>query len=400
MEKNKCKLCFILMAGVVVMTMMSACTEELLPMHNTAPPPAASPQSDETISTIPALTPSSSIESAKYFKKLSENVIVDADVNYGDMQKYQFPSVMVERKHFDIGRIRSIFFLDYEPEVLEADGRTIFTGADMQLNIGEGEILFETQLSKYLQEFVVTDEGEFKTIDHYRADSLDFMSKNEAIRTATILLDQLGIQCISEPLIYALDDRTLQAEQDVYAEKIEDDEWLLDMLQAGKIKLKDKWTAADECYYIIFNANINDLPVDSMGYMLQQSDGIHVDGSRIEIIVSKNGVSYCSAGVIYEIMENTQAFPIIQLDEALDYVKNRYEQIILYEPITIEHISLMYCPVLTKIDRDSSGSIITQEYEMVPAWILKAKQMVNVRGETRLNDFRIIINALTGEFIE
>ena len=84
----------------------------------------------------------------------------------------------------------------------------------------------------------------------------------------------------------------------------------------------------------------------------------------------------------------------------LDIVSEKYNQIILENPITIKNISLQYCVVPTKIDRDSSGTIINQEFEMVPAWILNTVQTVNARGKTIKENIDIIINAQTGDFIE
>ena len=150
-------------------------------------------------------------------------------------------------------------------------------------------------------------------------DSLGFASKENAVQEAAHLLEQLGIRSLSEPLIYALDAQTLQKEQDIYEKKIKENEWLTDMKNTGKIKLKEEWTVAGECYDIIFNVVMNGLPVTPTGYTMQQSGGVAVDGSRVEVIVSADGISYCSVyGLYEEVSKKTSPSPVLSLDEALD----------------------------------------------------------------------------------
>lgn len=118
------------------------------------------------------------------------------------------------------------------------------------MNVGDGDLQYQTELSRYLLEFITIDDVDTKNIDHFQSDSLNFMPKQDAIFLATKFLNELGIEQISTPQVYALDAQTLQQEQNLYLQKIQNDEWLTDLFKNGKITLKDQWGLEDECYYI------------------------------------------------------------------------------------------------------------------------------------------------------
>lgn len=342
-----------------------------------------------------------STETQTFSSAFGENIVVNADTNNIQVLENQiYSSALVKKKSFNINKICSIFFGNSKPKIRVADDRTICTLNDKQLNVGDGDLQYQTELSRYLLEFITIDDVDTKNIDHFQSDSLNFMPKQDAIFLATKFLNELGIEQISTPQVYALDAQTLQQEQNLYLQKIQNDEWLTDLFKNGKITLKDQWGLEDECYYIFFNVTTNDLPMNTDSYVIQAADGFPVDGTCAKIIISKNGISYCDIGIIYDkISQFPETFHIITLNEALSILSKRYNQIILIKPIQISHIRLVYCALPTEITRDSSGKITSQEYTIVPTWTFKGTKEATIRGEIVINNITLLINAKTGEFI-
>ena len=51
--------------------------------------------------------------------------------------------------------------------------------------IYEGSITYKTSLSNYINEIIITDDVPSKNIDNFKKDSLEFMTKRQAIDKAT-----------------------------------------------------------------------------------------------------------------------------------------------------------------------------------------------------------------------
>ena len=369
---------------------LSACSEKLDSSDN-----------DNSISNIDNKSISNYDEIENNYTRISENIVLEKDINSIEIKDKNFNIIPVKIKSFDFDKFSSMLFNNTIPIVNNEDSFSTYTYEDKELIIYEGSITYKTSLSNYINEIIITDDVPSKNIDNFKKDSLEFMTKRQAIDKATEFLDKLEISYLKEPKVYALDVNTLIKEQDLYQKEIEQDDWFKEMQQKGKIKLKDEWKTSDECYYLFFDVSLENTKIYPNSYTIQESNGFPVDGSKIKIMISKDGIIYCDIGVIYEkINSETKHAKIISIDDMLDIVSEKYNQIILENPITIKNISLQYCVVPTKIDRDSSGTIINQEFEMVPAWILNTVQTVNARGKTIKENIDIIINAQTGDFIE
>ncbi len=375
---------------LLICLILSACSEKLDSSDN-----------DNLKSNIDNKSISNYDEIENNYTRISENIVLEKDINSVEIKDKDFNIIPVKIKSFDFDKFSSMLFNNTIPIVNNEDSFTTYTYEDKELIIYEGSITYKTSLSNYINEIIITDDVPSKNIDNFKKDSLEFMTKRQAIDKATEFLDKLEISYLKEPKVYALDVNTLIKEQDLYQKEIEQDDWFKEMQQKGKIKLKDEWKTSDECYYLFFDVSLENTKIYPNSYTIQESNGFPVDGSKIEIMISQDGIIYCDIGVIYEkINSETKHAKIISLDDMLDIVSEKYNQIILENPITIKNISLQYCVVPTKIDRDSSGTIINQEFEMVPAWILNTVQTVNARGKTIKENIDIIINAQTGDFIE
>lgn len=375
---------------LLICLILSACSEKLDSSDN-----------DNLKSNIDNKSISNYDEIENNYTRISENIVLEKDISSVEIKDKDFNIIPVKIKSFDFDKFSSMLFNNTIPIVNNEDSFTTYTYEDKELIIYEGSITYKTSLSNYINEIIITDDLPSKNIDNFKKDSLEFMTKRQAIDKATEFLDKLEISYLKEPKVYALDVNTLIKEQDLYQKEIEQDDWFKEMQQKGKIKLKDEWKTSDECYYLFFDVSLENTKIYPNSYTIQESNGFPVDGSKIEIMISQDGIIYCDIGVIYEkINSETKHAKIISLDDMLDIVSEKYNQIILENPITIKNISLQYCVVPTKIDRDSSGTIINQEFEMVPAWILNTVQTVNARGKTIKENIDIIINAQTGDFIE
>lgn len=238
-------------------------------------------------------------------------------------------------------------------------------------------------------------------------DDLTFMTKSDAVTICTDILDKLSINYLDNPEIYSLDYEGLKLKYD----EALNDEYLSNLINIGKIPSKDNWSKDDEGYFIIFTTKIGDLPLSSIGYD-DKNTTYSVEGSQIICFVNKDGLdSIKSQGNIYT-KTSTMDSPsnLISLEESVEILKSKYENIILTNENVIEEISLQYIPCIKDI-QSIDDSLLATEYYFKPAWVFKIKS--NLPDDDRsthrsstsesLPSYTYIfenINAITGEFIE
>ena len=80
----------------------------------------------------------------------------------GEKQNSSYPSAEVRFKHFDADQVRTVSFGDDNPEKMTGEERTLYSKTDRQLNVSESDFKYETQLSRYVHEFVSMEEGVFR----------------------------------------------------------------------------------------------------------------------------------------------------------------------------------------------------------------------------------------------
>lgn len=372
------------------LTLLSACTDEKMTLQ------------EKGRSETPAVnTAAPAANNAKTYKAtLSDKLIVDATIDAPDVKE---ASVLpVEEAIFDSRKLCDTFLgsKDVKQEKNNSPDTSYVLG-NKKLIIGQGQYFrFETSLGIYADN--VVDDGQdseaSKNTDKFKLNELDFMPKQKAVEKAEDILKALNITPHMPPKVYALDYETLQQEQEMLLK----DEGFKSFVDVGKIKLKDKWAKEDECYYMIFKMDFHGIPCDTTHYIIQ-SNGIIVDGGRIIIIYSKNGIELFNVnGTLYHQKDSkVNASKLISIEQALDSLKEKYASVILKDELKVTGISLIYEPVLINCTiNPKTGELSNKQMELVPAWIFNAEQNYSKTGKSYMKYSTVRINAITGKEIQ
>ncbi|PXV88362.1 hypothetical protein C8E03_10885 [Lachnotalea glycerini] len=116
------------------------------------------------------------------------------------------------------------------------------------------------------------------------------------------------------------------------------------------------------CYYIVWNQkSVNGESIMSENYSSNTLSGIgNCRGDYISAIVNEEGIVTFNSKVNYELDKSKCDEQIIDVEAALNCIKEKYSYIILEDPITITEIN--FCYTYTLIDRNSLT------YEFIPTW--------------------------------
>lgn len=328
-----------------------------------------------------------------YKKTLTNHLKVDAIVEVPKVK--DIPTLEVTENGFDENNLINIFLGTKDVKKQKSSGETNYTSNNKTLKIinETGCFSLNTPFGDYAKSIVNTP----NEVNNFKMDELNFMTKLKAIEEVKIIFNKLNITPHISPKIYSLDYNTLQKEQDNLM-KNKDFKWFVD---SGKIKLKDKWTKDDECYYIIFKINIHDIPCDPIGYTIKSSE-IVIPGSEVRAIVSKNGIeSFEIIGSIYnEKSAKKSTSPIINIDQAVDALKEKFSKIILTSEVKVTDISIVYVPIIVNCKTDpKTGSLLNKQLEMVPAWHFNLEENFSKNGKNETISFVVRINAITGKEI-
>ncbi|MEW9095590.1 MAG: hypothetical protein AB2417_10965 [Clostridiaceae bacterium] len=328
----------------------------------------------------------------KYKKELASNISVDAKVSIP--KEKSIPILSVSGMKFNVEKARQLFMEDINVKVekrtdtvgSEKVEETIYNTEDgRNLRVSKGRMHYRTPASESIANIL-----NFVDKDSWEAEKVGFMTPEEAIKKAIYYLKELNINYDSSPEIYALDYKTFQEQQD---RLLEEDDFSQFLVDEGKIKLKN-WSKEDEVYYMIFKSNIDGVPITSESYTLQSVDW-HMEGSSIKIIVSKNGIEdFSIESYMYEKMSVKDEDPsLISIDEALDKLKSKYDNVISNDDFKVTDIKLQYVPTIIKNKRT--------EFELYPTWCFKVEQsgIDEKINEEFTHTFTVLINGVTGEEI-
>lgn len=147
------------------------------------------------------------------------------------------------------------------------------------------------------------------------------------------------------------------------------------------------WSEDDNCYYFRLYQSVDNIPVANIVHG-NIDDGSAISENNIQVVYSKDGIQYLNCEFLYSIDEKSkEKVELISLDEALETVKNKYNNIIIFSEIDITNIDFSYVSV-----RNSKND---NDFKLVPAWVFELHQ----NDEEQDNCEYIIVNAETGEEI-
>lgn len=118
-----------------------------------------------------------------------------------------------------------------------------------------------------------------------------------------------------------------------------------------------EWSEAADYYYVRARQTVDNVPIFT-GRAGSSDTGTSSFGTQIKAVITENGIEYLFINVPYRIIEEAKInIDFITLEKAEEIIKNKFEDLLTFEPITIENVELVYIPL-------HSGN----ELILTPAW--------------------------------
>jgi hypothetical protein len=330
---------------------------------------------------------------------LAENVVVDADVTVpGDSD---IPVLDVGLVSFDSAKVKGVLFPD-EQTTLESLPRNQFFAGEQIMTSRERDascefysddstlmvsnLLFRTALSDYVFNVVLwqpNDYGNNLALFSSGA-ALPFASHDAALKTVVEAVKGLGLEFTpGSAAVYALDHQTMETTQK-------------QMIASGdhdgpkETHWKSKWGVGDDCYFVVMDCVVGDLPAASFDTSSPLEDR-PFNGSQIRALYSRDGLAYLDVSQLYSVKSAAAPAPVVPVEDAIDTVGAKFASLITASQYKITGIALRYVPRF----KDNSRSSL----QLVPAWELLVHELSVDPRDGRAVDLprHILVDAYTGK---
>lgn len=213
--------------------------------------------------------------------------------------------------------------------------------------------------------------------------NIDGIEKSDALDSANHIISLLDINDIlGEPQVYSMDAvsvNNLQDEYDArdkYGEKV------------------SKWNAEQEAYLLIYPVLYQNIPSLNM---TATGENELISSSKAYFIYGRNGLIAFSVSGFFDVKNTVQESYVYSPLDAIQNIKNSFENIIMDSEIEISLVKLAY---ITRCDFDN-----IKEQQIEPVWFIDGKYTNstsdNVDGkDVPIDDsYTTIISAVSGETI-
>ncbi len=213
-----------------------------------------------------------------------------------------------------------------------------------------------------------SDKGNADQFEHI-GDDLDFCTREEAVKSVKNTLSELGISVSDKAAVYSLFQNDMQSVVDAECAKGTfyqfDDEW-------NRVPV-DSYTVQknQECYYIVFNAEYNGVPVYNETLYYMTIKDVAIFHPTITAIYSANGLIELKVSEYRVAAEQGEKISqLISPESAAQAVGDKYKDVVGMEKIEFDKMSLMY--VYTPYSEN--GKIVSYKTNMSPAWVCTIKK--------------------------
>ena len=318
---------------------------------------------------------------------LNKSVTVDAKLNIPkQLSSFKMNKVKAHRPLIDSEKAKDFFFkkgthltkqLDKgysSREIGDYDIDLYYNADDSVLSCEKMDIIYtDFNIDSILKCVYTNPEIDSYNLDKYSlTDNLPFASREEVFQKIKNAYKTLSnVQISDDYQVYALDYKTLNKEEvptDVYGDIQESER-------------KQNWSHDDDTYYFILHQSINNVPIRQQGYG-DGYDGTGVDDTSLEVYYSKNGWISFDERWAYIFEETTEEQTILNINEALNCLKRKYELIASLESCTFTEMNLELAPVFIK----------DNNYEIRPIWSFKKSQ-----DSSSSSDTEVIFDGITGK---
>ena len=169
----------------------------------------------------------------------------------------------------------------------------------------------------------------------------------------------------------------MEKQQELAEQEIENGE----ALKPQEIQ-KYEWSETDDCLLLFFQSYVNGIPV--LCNEINRQDDLYIPSSKIQVVITKEGIQYLQAENHYIIREKEQV-SLAEKDVIWETLSSKYD-LAIAEPITLDQMKLIYYPMTT--GRNETGHLMC---DMIPTWQFRFK-------EDEIGQY-IYINALNGQEI-
>ena len=176
---------------------------------------------------------------------------------------------------------------------------------------------------------------------------------------------------------YSFSYKQMEKQQELAEQEIENGE----ALKPQEIQ-KYEWSETDDCLLLFFQSYVNGIPV--LCNEINRQDDLYIPSSKIQVVITKEGIQYLQAENHYIIREKEQV-SLAEKDVIWETLSSKYD-LAIAEPITLDQMKLIYYPMTT--GRNETGHLMC---DMIPTWQFRFK-------EDEIGQY-IYINALNGQEI-
>lgn len=289
---------------------------------------------------------------------LPENESKESELSETDVTL--IPKINVKVTDWDSEKLESIFlagktdieYTEYPSDVSEYAKRYRYEEGETYWLVYEpGDLTFNDLRNTYGQRTMQSSIKLYRFEEYLTEDSIEGLSKEDAIKQCTDILDELGITNYAEPRVYAMSaEKANRYWFDI--EDYMDWDW-------------EEWGADEECYYLTFPIEYNGILVNDK---TPSTGGIKYDNSYIDFIVSKEKVLNVSGmGIFspeYESGEEVQVN--CSADNAMKIAAKHLDGIdLMSTEFVITDCELVYVP---------SEKLSDKEISLVPMWRINVSE--------------------------
>lgn len=311
--------------------------------------------------------------------KLCENVNVDADIVFPDELSGEVKKYNVYVQDPDSKKIFEMLGLSSDDKEQIMDGVYRFQDKTVQILDGENGFVGFYPGEAYGYNYYDSGyENKCSNIENFGENkNLDFATVDSVKSVVLEKLKQAGVENVVVQHVYAL---PKEYHNYIYDEAIAE----------GLMESEDKPKKILDCYEVDLTTEYEGIPVFEDVFVT--GDDKSWNGAGIRMLYCKDGILDMYIPNQYKIKDEDGTVNVLGLDEIMDKLKTKMENIILTDLYNVRNIRLCYLPQVVNIE---SG-----EFQLIPVWEIEIETNVVVdSGEQNMNTVQYIFRADTGEEI-
>ncbi len=209
-------------------------------------------------------------------------------------------------------------------------------------------------------------DGNIEEFEH-RNDDLGFCTREQAVKSVKETLSKMDISVSGTADVYAFHQGDLQQ----YINKMIKDKKFYDPKTSVKdttAKPLSSYTVekSQECYYIVFNEEYNDVPIYNQNFGYRTITDLTIFHPEIIAIYSSDGLVGLSVNDYRGNVSKTDKITqLITPESAAQAVAAKYKDVAGMERVDFDKVELMYVITPNHID----GKMNLEKAKMIPAWV-------------------------------